>query len=127
MKQPVATKNAPAAIGAYSQAVLAGGFLFISGQLPINPDTGEFYGNTIEEQTEMSLKNIQAILSEAGMTMQDIVKVNVFLNDINEFAGMNRVYATFLEAPYPSRAAFEVSRLPKDAKVEIEAIAFQDR
>lgn len=127
MKQAITTKSAPAAIGAYSQAVRAGDSLYISGQLPIDPQTGNFAGTTIEAQTEMSLKNVQAILREAGMDLRDVVKVTVFLNDMDEFAGMNSVYATFFEAPYPGRAAVEVSRLPRDAKVEIEAIAYQEQ
>lgn len=96
---------------------------FVSGQLPIDPATGEFAGNDIASQTRQSLKNVQAILAENGMTMADVTKTTVLLADIAEFAEMNQVYAEFFAEPFPARAAFEVAALPKNAKVEIEAIA----
>lgn len=117
------TPNAPAAIGPYSQGVCAGNTVYVSGQLPINPATGEFAGADIASQTRQSLRNIQSILAANGMTMADVVKVTVLLEDISEFAAMNAVYAEFFTAPYPARAAYQVAALPKAAKIEIEAIA----
>lgn len=121
--QAVHTANAPAAIGPYSQAVAAGNTLYISGQLPIDPATGEFAGADIVAQTRQSLTNMKAILEANGMTMADVVKTTVLLADIAEFAAMNAVYAEFFSDPYPARAAYQVAALPKAAKVEIEAIA----
>ena len=120
----IATTNAPAAIGPYSQAIRALGVsINISGQLPIDPATGEFAGETIEEQTEQSLKNIAAILKEAGATMADVVETTVILADIADFAAMNEVYGKFFAEPYPARAAFQAAALPRGAKVEIKAVA----
>lgn len=119
----VTTSAAPAAIGPYSQGVEAGSTVYVSGQLPIDPTTGAFPGEDITAQTKQSLTNIQAILTEAGMSMADVVKTTVLLADIADFAAMNEVYATFFSAPYPARAAFQVAALPKGAKVEIEAVA----
>ncbi len=121
--QSVHTEHAPAAIGPYSQAIAAGNTLYISGQLPIDPATGEFAGADIAAQTRQSLQNLKAILQANGMTMADVVKTTVLLADIGEFAAMNAVYAEFFAAPYPARAAFQVAALPKAARVEIEAIA----
>mgnify|MGYP000335160696 FL=1 len=123
MAEVVYTKNAPDAIGPYSQGISAENIAFVSGQLPIDPATGEFAGNDIASQTRQSLKNVQAILAENGMTMADVTKTTVLLADIAEFAEMNQVYAEFFAEPFPARAAFEVAALPKNAKVEIEAIA----
>ena len=120
------TELAPEAIGPYSQSVLAGNILFISGQLPINPETGKFAGNDIKSQTEQSLKNIESILEKAGCTMDNVVKTTVLLNDMGDFAKMNEVYAKFFTKDYPARAAYEVAKLPKDALVEIEAVAVVD-
>ena len=117
------TPNAPAAIGPYSQGICAGNTVYVSGQLPINPATGEFAGADIASQTRQSLTNIQAILAANGMTMADVVKVTVLMQDIAEFAAMNAVYAEFFTEPYPARAAYQVAALPKAAKIEIEAIA----
>ena len=114
----IKTEQAPAAIGPYSQGISAENIAFVSGQLP-----GEFAGNDIASQTRQSLKNVQAILAENGMTMADVTKTTVLLADIAEFAEMNQVYAEFFAEPFPARAAFEVAALPKNAKVEIEAIA----
>lgn len=124
MKKVIATTNAPAAIGPYSQGVAATGeMIFVSGQLPIDPTTGEFPGNDIVSQTDQSLKNIKAILEEAGATMNNVVKTTVLLQNIADFAEMNKVYATYFEGECPARAAFQVAALPKGALVEIEAIA----
>jgi len=119
----IATSAAPAAIGPYSQGVAAGNMAFVSGQLPIDPATGEFAGPDIVSQTRQSLTNVKAILEANGMTMADVVKTTVLLSDIAEFAQMNAVYAEFFSEPYPARAAFQAAALPKGAKVEIEAIA----
>ena len=119
----IATSAAPAAIGPYSQGVQAGSTVYVSGQLPIDPATGIFPGEDIAAQTKQSLQNIQAILTEAGMSMADVVKTTVLLADIADFTAMNEVYATFFSTPYPARAAFQVAALPKGAKVEIEAVA----
>ena len=126
MNQAVATKNAPAAIGPYSQGVKAGKTIYVTGQIPIDPATGEFAGQDIETQTRQSLTNIKNILKEAGADMSDVVKTTVLLNDIADFAAMNKVYAEFFTKPYPARAAFQVAAIPKGALVEIEAVAVTD-
>ena len=123
MKKVLATANAPAAIGPYSQGIDGGSVVITSGQLPLDPATGEFAGGGIAGQTRQSLLNIQAILKEAGLTMENVVKTTVFLKDMNDFAEMNQAYAAFFEKDPPARSAVEVARLPKDAAVEIEAIA----
>ena len=120
------TSAAPAAIGPYSQGIAAGNQAFISGQLPIDPVTGNFPGADIVSQTRQSLTNLKAILEANGMTMGDVVKTTVLLADINEFAAMNQVYGEFFSEPYPARAAFQVAALPKNARVEIEAIAVKE-
>jgi 2-iminobutanoate/2-iminopropanoate deaminase len=124
-KVKIQTDAAPAAIGPYVQANAFGNLVFVSGQIPIDPATGAFAGDTIEAQTEQSLKNIAAILEAAGSSMKNVLKTTVFLSDMGNFAAMNAVYAGFFdpEAP-PARAAVEVGKLPKGALVEIEAIAF---
>ena len=125
-KTVIATKDAPAAIGPYSQAIAAGGMVYTSGQIALDPATGALVGGGIEAQTTQALKNLAAVLKEAGCTMDDVVKTTVFLKDINYFAAMNAVYDTFFtEGSYPARSAVEVVNLPKDALVEIEAIAKQ--
>ena len=123
MRKTVSTPNAPAAIGPYSQAVQAGNLLFVSGQIPIDPATGAFAGEDIVSQTRQSLKNVQAILEEAGYALTDVVKATVLLADMGDFAAMNGVYAEFFKTDCPARAAFAVKELPKGAKVEIEVIA----
>lgn len=125
-KKIINTELASEAIGPYSQSVLVGNILFISGQLPIDPETGKFAGNNIKSQTEQSLKNIESILEKAGCTMDNVVKTTVLLNDMGDFAKMNEVYAKFFTKDYPARAAYEVAKLPKDALVEIEAVAVVD-
>ena len=123
MKKVISTKNAPAAIGPYSQAIQVGNLVYTSGQIPIDPATGNFPEGGIREQTRQSLTNVQAILKEAGLTMDDVVKTTVFLADMNDFADMNAVYAEFFSEPYPARSAVAVKTLPKGALVEIEVVA----
>lgn len=123
MKKNVSTTAAPSAIGPYSQGIVTGNLVFVSGQIPLNPETGKF-PETISEMTKQSLTNIKNILEAAGSSMNKVVKTTVFLKDMNDFAEMNAVYATFFEEGfYPARSAVEVARLPKDVKIEIEAIA----
>ena len=119
----ISTKNAPAAIGPYSQAIEAGGMVFASGQLPINPATGAFPEGGIKEQTRQSILNAEAILKEAGCSLANVVKTTVLLADSADFAAMNEVYASFFSEPFPARSAFAVRDLPKGALVEIEMIA----
>ena len=119
----VDTKNAPGAIGPYSQAIRAGDTVYVSGQLPIDPATGAFAGQDIASQTRQSLTNLANILKEAGATMDNIVKTTVMLQNIADFGAMNEVYAEFFHAPYPARAAYQVACLPKNALVEIECVA----
>ena len=123
MKQVIHTDSAPAAIGPYSQAIRIGDLLFVSGQVPIDPSTGAIVEGDISVQARQSLNNLKAILNAAGTNMGAVVKTTVFLADMNEFAAMNEVYAQFFQEPFPARSAVQVGRLPKDAKVEIEAIA----
>ncbi len=123
MKKVITSNNAPAAIGPYSQAIEVNNMIFISGQLPIDPATGEFPDGGIKEQTEQSFKNIKAILAEVGLTTDNIVKTTVLLSDISLFGGMNEVYATQFSGTFPARSAFAVKDLPKGALVEIEVIA----
>ena len=123
MLQSISTNNAPAATGPYSQAIMAGGSVYVSGQLPIDPSTGVFAAGGIKEQTRQSLLNAQAILREAGTDLSHVVKTTVFLSDIANFAPMNEVYAEFFAAPFPARSAVAVRDLPKNALVEIEVVA----
>ena len=123
MKTIVSTDKAPAAIGPYSQGIKVGNLLFTSGQIPLDPATGTF-PEGIQAQARQSLTNVKAILAEAGVSMDQVIKTTVFLKDMNDFAAMNEVYATFFtEGNYPARSVVEVARLPKDVLVEIEAIA----
>ena len=122
MKAINSTK-APSAIGPYSQAVDKDGFIFVSGQLPIDETTGSFAGEDIASQARQSLQNIKYILEEAGLEMKDISKTTILLKNIEDFAVVNEIYGQFFSAPYPARATNEVARLPKDALIEIEAIA----
>lgn len=123
MKQPVQTTLAPAAIGPYSQAIQAGDTVYVSGQLPIDPATGQFAEGDIRDLTRQSLLNVQRILESVGLSMAHVVKTTVFLADMNDFAGMNEVYAEFFAAPFPARSAVAVKTLPKGASVEIECVA----
>ncbi len=122
----ISTKNAPAAIGPYSQAIDAGQTIYVSGQLPIDPATGNFPEGGIQAEARQSLTNIKNILAEVGLTMKNVAKVTVLLADIKDFAAVNEVYAEFFEAPYPARSAFAVAALPKGANIEIEAIAVRN-
>ena len=126
MKKVLSTTNAPAAIGPYSQGVRTDKTIYISGQLPIDPATGEFAGDDITVQTKQSLTNLKSILESDGLTMANVVKTTVLLKNIADFAAMNEVYATFFEGAFPARAAFEVAALPKNALVEIEAVAYAE-
>ena len=123
MKQPVQTTLAPAAIGPYSQAIQAGDTVYVSGQLPVDPATGQFAEGDIRDLTRQSLLNVQHILESVGLSMAHVVKTTVFLADMNDFAGMNEVYAEFFAAPFPARSAVAVKTLPKGASVEIECVA----
>ena len=123
MKKQISTAKAPAAIGPYSQAIEANGMVFVSGQLPVNPETGEFAEGGIKELTRQSLTNMKNILAEAGLGMENVVKTTVFLADMADFAEMNEVYASFFEGVCPARSAVAVKTLPKEARVEIECIA----
>ena len=117
------TDKAPAAIGPYVQGKIVGNLLFASGQVPLSPETGQVIGTTIEEQTQQVLKNISAILTEAGTDFDPVVKTTCFLSDIDDFVPFNEVYATAFKSDFPARSAVEVARLPKDVKIEIEVIA----
>jgi 2-iminobutanoate/2-iminopropanoate deaminase len=126
MKEIIATGDAPQAIGPYSQAVRAGRMVFASGQIPLDPATKEFVPGGIAEQTEQVLKNLKAVFAAAGVEMDQIVKTTVFLADMNDFTAMNEVYGKYFPENPPARATVQAARLPKDAKVEIEAIAVTD-
>lgn len=119
----IMTSDAPAAVGPYSQAVVAGNLVFVSGQLPIDPSTGAFPSEDIRELTRQSMKNLEAILKKAGSSMDKVVKTTIYLKDLGDFAAVNEVYASFFGKAYPARSCFEVAALPKGAKVEIEAVA----
>jgi 2-iminobutanoate/2-iminopropanoate deaminase len=123
VKKQIQTDKAPKAIGPYSQGIAANGFVFVSGQIPIDPATGHLNTGPIEEQTRQALKNLGAVLEAAGSSYDQVVKATVFLADMNDFAKMNAVYGEFFKPPHPARAAVQVARLPRDVRVEIEAIA----
>jgi 2-iminobutanoate/2-iminopropanoate deaminase len=123
LREIIQTDNAPGAIGPYSQAIKAGGFVFVSGQIPTDPQTGEFVAGGITEQTEQVLKNLKAVLEASGSSLAQVVKTTVFLADMKEFPGMNEVYATFFSGAPPARATVAAAGLPRDARVEIEAVA----
>jgi len=126
-RQIISTDRAPAAIGPYAQANRVGGFVFTSGQIPLDPKTGELMGATIEEQTERALENLKAVLEAAGTGPENVIKTTVFLADINDFSKMNEVYARFFNGDkLPSRSAVQVAALPKGALVEIEAVALAE-
>ena len=126
VREIIATESAPRAIGPYSQAVRAGNLIFASGQIPIDPATGEFVSDEIAEQTEQVLRNISAVFEAAGASLNEVVKTTVFLADMDDFTAMNDVYARFFGEHRPARATVQAARLPRDAKVEIEAIAWVD-
>ncbi len=123
MKEIISTENAPGAIGPYSQAIKSGGLVFCSGQIPIDPATGNFVSDEITSQTEQVLKNMAAVLEAAGTSLDNVVKTTVFLADMGEFAAMNEVYGRFFSDNKPARATVQAARLPRDARVEIECIA----
>jgi len=123
MKEIISTENAPGAIGPYSQAVKVGGFVFCSGQIPIDPKTGNFVSEEVAEQTEQVLKNLTAVLEAAGTDLNNVVKTTVFLADMNDFTAMNEVYARHFSENKPARATVQAARLPRDARVEIECVA----
>ncbi len=123
MKEIITTEHAPGAIGPYSQAIKAGGMVFCSGQIPIDPVTGEFVSEAVAEQTEQVLKNLGEVLKAAGTSFNDVVKTTVFLADMNDFAEMNEVYGRYFSENKPARATVQAARLPRDARVEIECIA----
>jgi len=123
MKEVISTEKAPGAIGPYSQAIKAGNTIFCSGQIPIDPATGEFVSDDIVGQTEQVFKNLAAVLEAAGASLNDVVKTSVFLADMNDFAAMNEVYGRYFTDNKPARATVQAARLPKDAKVEIDCIA----
>ena len=123
MREVIATKEAPQAIGPYSQAIKANGFVFVSGQIPINPADGTIIGGGVAEQTERVMLNLKQILAAAGTSLDKVVKSNVFLKNMSDFSGMNEVYGKFFTAAPPARATVEVARLPKDVLVEIDVIA----
>ncbi len=122
-KNKVITDKAPAAIGPYSQAIVAQNVIYTSGQIPIDPATGEIVTGGIEAQTERVLINLRAVLEAAGVSLKDVVKTTVYIKDMNDFPKINAVYAQFFEAPYPARSCVEAARLPKDVMIEIEAVA----
>lgn len=123
MKAIVNTDKAPSAIGPYSQAVKAGGFLFVSGQIPVVPATGEVVAGGVKEQTKQSLENLMAILNNQGLTAENVIKTTVFIKDMNDFGEVNTIYGQYFMKDAPARACVEVARLPKDVLVEIEAVA----
>jgi 2-iminobutanoate/2-iminopropanoate deaminase len=123
MRQAVSTPAAPAAIGPYSQAIRAGSLLFVSGQIPLDPETGVMVEGDIAVQTHRVFRNLAAILDGAGSSLERVVRVGVFLVDMNDFAAMNDVYATYFSTPAPARATIQAARLPKDARIEIEVVA----
>jgi 2-iminobutanoate/2-iminopropanoate deaminase len=123
MKEIINTKNAPGAIGPYSQAVWAGDMLLMSGQIALNPETGVMENESLETETHRVMKNIAGILEAADMNYSNILKASIYIKDMNEFAQINEIYASYLKEPYPARETVEVARLPKDARIEISIIA----
>jgi 2-iminobutanoate/2-iminopropanoate deaminase len=123
MKQEINTENAPKAIGPYSQGIIANGFVFASGQIPLDPKTGGLNTGSVEEQAHLVLNNLKAVIEASGSSMDKVVKCTVFLQSMDDYGAVNAIYGEYFNAPYPARAAIQVARLPKDVKVEIEAIA----
>ncbi|RLD94525.1 MAG: hypothetical protein DRI93_03840 [Aquificota bacterium] len=123
-REVVRTSGAPQAVGPYSQGVKAGGWLFLSGQIPLHPGTGELVGDSIEEQTERVLENVKALLAAAGMSLEDVVQCTVYMTDLSEFGSMNQVYARYFPQDPPARVTVGVASLPKGAKIEISLVAF---
>ena len=123
MKQVIHTNEAPQAIGPYSQAIMAGNMLFISGQIPVVPATGEIVSTDVEEQTKQCLENLKAVLAAAEMTLDNVVKTSVFIKNMDDFGAINAIYAQYFTEPFPARSCVEVARLPKDVLLECEVIA----
>ena len=123
-KEIISTKNAPAAVGPYEQGIKAGSLVFTAGQIPLRPDTNELISGSIEKETEQVLKNIKAVLEAGGSSMDNVIKTTVYLKDMSDFSKMNEVYQSFFSNSKPARSCVEVSKLPKDARVEIDAVAF---
>lgn len=120
--KPIKPENAPKALGPYTPAVKLGDFVYLSGQIPLDPKTGEVVGTTIEEQTHQVMQNIEAVLKDMGLGFKHIMKTTIFVSDLNDFDALNSVYGSYLEEPYPARSCVQVARLPKDVKLEIECI-----
>ena len=127
MIQEVATERAPKAIGPYSQAIVAGDWVFTAGQIPINPETGVVVASPIERQTEQVMKNLEAVLEAAGSDLSRVVRTTVYLNSMDDFQVFNQTYASFFQEPYPARSTVEVANLPRGGLLEIEAIALRDK
>ena len=126
MKTVVKTEKAPAPVGPYNQAIIAGNFVFTAGQIPLDPNTGKLAENNIQKQTRLVIQNLEAVLKAAGTDLSKVVKTTVFLKDMNDFAAMNEIYAEFFSKNSPARSAVEVARLPKDVMVEMECVAVID-
>lgn len=126
MKEIINTTNAPAAIGPYSQAVWAGDLLYTSGQVALIPDSGKMDNESLESETHRVMKNLAALLAEAGLGFEHVIKTSIFIKDMNDFVKINEIYASYLKQPYPARETVEVARLPKDAKIEISVVAKRD-
>lgn len=124
-KDVIETNNAPSAIGPYSQAVKIGNFLYTSGQLPVEPKTGQIVSEDVKEQAKQVMENLKGVLNAAGMELENVVKAMVFIKDMNDFGSINEVYGQYFKKPYPARSCVEVARLPKDVKIEIEVIAYK--
>ena len=124
MRTPVTTPNAPAAIGPYSQAIRAGDFLFVSGQIPLDPETGTLVGGSVADQTHRVCKNLEAVLAEVGASFERVVKTTVYLANMADFAAMNEVYGTYFTAPAPARATIQAAALPRGVAVEIDLVAY---
>lgn len=122
-KQIISTDKAPSAIGPYSQAIWAGDFLFASGQVPVDPATGDLISQDVQEQAHQALKNVRSILETAGLTMDNVVKATVFIKNMDDFGKINEVYAQYFSTPFPARSCVEVARLPRDVQVEVEVVA----
>ena len=123
-REAISSADAPTAIGPYSQAIRAGDYLFVSGQIPIDPSSGSIVGGTIADQTDQVMRNLSAILTAAGASLDSAVKTTVYLSDMTDFAAMNAVYATYFQSPAPARATVQAARLPRDVKVEIDLVAY---
>lgn len=122
-KKVISTKKAPQAIGPYSQAIQMGNIVYTSGQIPLKPENGELVADDVEAQTRQVLENLRGVLEEAGTNLNKVIKTTLFIKDMGDFAAINKIYGEYFEAPYPARSTVEVARLPKDVKIEIEAIA----